>query len=292
MEKNLYMEVDRLIKDKNIDDIDSKDKYIAGLIEDESLSIKDNINLVTLLVTNPGLFKLSYDRIATKVLKEDPYNDSLYYIKCTNGYTLIENIVKYDKLILDKLTIMRLITIAQRMPGTRYYEESISRVFEVIKKMKIAIVVKDDKGLKDVLSECEFAKLVATENCNIYTGIEKEEHKELDLRYFLLRYQLFYIENLTFPYQKSFDKLLYEFYYDQETYDAFIETLFVSLSLKLEEIGVCLDFVEDLKGKIPEIYKMLPKTEERKDIEGDVDFLNRILAIRPYCYNGSNYDGF
>lgn len=81
-------------------------------------------------------------------------------------------------------------------------------------------------------------------------------------------------------------KLVFELFATDCIYTAFLDSIVLSISNRLEQIGLEYDFIEDIIKDRFEIYGMLDMDDEfEKKLTMDIIALEKIVNIRPYPYN-------
>ena len=229
----------------------------------------------------------------TKVIHSSPFFEELYFFKALPGdersRSLIELFMMHDDIMMDQVTLYKIINIALKMPGTKYFNYIVS---DVISKVGWGYdVFKRTNDGAELLPTCQVGKTFASEMLSCYNygnNLERKDYK--DLRFLILRHQYGKLLRLTYPYDDAFKKLVYDFYDEQDVYDLFIDDYFLDISQRLEDVGINVEFVDEVTSCYKKVRSLLELTDN-KELTDDFEFLVRLLRVRPYCFGGSNSDG-
>ena len=233
--------------------------------------------------------EILFNELISVIFEKHKFDDDLFFSRVLpNSRPIIEYVMKNDVSLLFDEHFLRVISIANKLPGTVAYSKIYYRLWEKHRDVKFEIasksaIIKGDYEVRE-------AQKTLTNDINdvLFYGVDMNRNG-YDLRYILLRYCFERILDLG---DGAYEKLVETFFDVDGEYGNFIDQHFLKLSLLLEDrYGICTDFVTDLVDKKENIINSIKETSSdtsSEDIE-EIEFLTRILEIRPLDYSVVNF---
>lgn len=187
---------------------------------------------------------------------------------------------------LDKSEVEKIISLAMVSKGTSKFEARKEMIISQYgKACDNTILLKDSLGggySDELYKHCVKETMEYFKANEGFCITEKNATRINDLKFLVLKHHNF--ESMLFS-------LVYKFFATDCIYQAFLDEIVLSISLRLESYGLDYDFLEDIIKDRFEIYGELEYCGDRdeRDLIRDIITLEKIVNIRPYPYNSITF---